>query len=277
MIYIGCPIWRYFDVRAAHSLNTAIAMRDPEERVYWETIDGDALISRTRSQLATKFLMDPECEGADVMVILDDDVQFMPEDLWKIVALARKKQQLAGGIYVTREREPHMASLCFPNQEIVFGPNQDPVQVRYLATGFMAIPRCVFNSLLAHPGFETAHGKEPLSYCQLGVGEIPMWDFFRPFTIKEEDGRIHYLSEDWAFCERAKQCGFEVWVDPTIILQHRAYVSVTVHDLPTARKIPLPMLSKEAAPGRGRSVLSVGEDKEEASVGTQQKKRRGTR
>jgi hypothetical protein len=194
------------------------------------------------------------------MVILDDDVQYVPNDLWKIVALAREKNAPAGGVYVTREREPHPASLLNDGQEMKFGIGQKPVPIRYLATGFMAIPRKVVEDMVTHEGFETAHGKQKVVYCEMGVGRFPMYDVFSPFVIKEKSGKLHYLSEDWAFCERARQCGYEIWADPSIILQHRAYVSVTVHDLPQAGDAR-PSMLYDGAPSKGDSILVVGEDR----------------
>ncbi len=232
-------------------------MSSTDERIYWETFDGDALISRTRSQLATKFLTEPQLADCDVMVIIDDDVQFRPEDIKKIVAGARETQSLYGGVYVTRSREPHTACLAYPGQQMTFGAEVGgPVPIRYLATGFMAIPRSAVEAILAHPGFETVHGTEPVVYCEQGVGSFPMYDFFRCFEIKEDDGRIHYLSEDWAFCERARQCGIEVYADTSIILSHRAVVSITVADLGGTGHA----LSAEGAPSKGVSVLDVGPD-----------------
>ena len=29
-----------------------------------------------------------------------------------------------------------------------------------------------------------------------------------------------YLSEDWAFCDRARKLGFKVWLDPSIFINH---------------------------------------------------------
>lgn len=232
-------------------------MSDPRERIYWETFDGDALISRTRSQLATKFMNEPALADCDVMVIIDDDVQFSIDDFWKIVEGARAKQAPYGGIYVTRSREPHTAALGFPNQTLSFGPGQPPAPIRYLATGFMAVPRPVLQSMLDNKeGFESIHGREPLAYCEQGVGSFPMWDFFRCFNIREDDGRIHYLSEDWAFCERARQCGYEIWADQSIFLSHRAVVSITVADLGGTGHA----LSTDGAPSKGVSILDVGPD-----------------
>lgn len=261
-VYIAMPVWRYLDVRVAHSICAVMASTDDHEKIYLETFDGDALISRTRSQLATKFLTSEELEDADVMVIIDDDVQFTPDDFWKIVEGARTKNALYGGIYATRSLKPHTAALAWSGQELAFGEGAPAVPIRYLATGFMAVPRKVLEDMVDHEGFQSVHGKERIVYCEQGVGSHPMYDFFRCFEIEEPDGRIHYLSEDWAFCERARQCGYEVWADQSIILQHRAVVSITVADIAN----PGYALTEFGAPSKGESVLIVGPSESIGSV-----------
>lgn len=278
MIYVSTPIWRYYDVRAAHSLTSAIAMNDTKEPVLWETIDGDALIERSRSILATKFyngIEHPETgEVADIMVILDDDVQFDPKDLWSIVAQARERQEPVGGIYVTRSRKPHLASRLLPDQPFVFGKS-GTVEVEYLATGFMAVPRVCVQRMVEigmRDGFETRlHDgqRHYIDLCELGVGDLPCYDVFGTYKIDDrvKPGHVHRLSEDWAFCENLRQCGYKIWADQSIILSHRAYVSITCYDLPEAEGGGT-MLSEEGAPAQGSSILVVDDrtDAERESV-----------
>jgi hypothetical protein len=38
------------------------------------------------------------------------------------------------------------------------------------------------------------------------------------FDFELKDG--HYVGEDYLFCDRAREQGFEVWIDPTIKLGH---------------------------------------------------------
>lgn len=284
MIYLATPIWRYYDVRAAHSMASAIAMNDTEEPVLWETIDGDALIERSRSILATKFhdgIKHPVTgEVADIMVILDDDVQFDPRDLWKIVRQAREKQEPVGGVYVTRSRKPHVASRLLPDQPFVFG-KPETVEVEYLATGFMAIPRvCIQKAVEVGlgEGFETRlHGqRDYLDLCELGVGEYPCYDLFGTFKIDDrvKPGKVHRLSEDWALCERLRQCGFRIWADQSIILSHRAYVSITAYDLPDASD-GASMLSEEGAPAQASSILVVDDRPAVAEMGSEAKALQG--
>jgi hypothetical protein len=216
-------------------------------------------------------------ERAEMMVILDDDVQFKPEDLWRIVALAREKNAPAGGMYVTRSRTPQIASMQLPGQHFFFGAELPPEPVRYLATGFMAIPLSTVEEVQrkgAEEGFADIEGQRHLHYCEQGVGDKPLWDFFSCFNIREDgsqpwydtDNRVHMLSEDWAFCERVRQCGIDIWADPAVFLSHRAYVSITPLDLAE----PGHMLGPDGAAAGGASILFVDPKEEDAAQDKEQ-------
>lgn len=47
----------------------------------------------------------------------------------------------------------------------------------------------------------------------------PIIPYFLPFLVPDGDG-LWYLTEDYAFCERARRCGFRVMADTTIRLVH---------------------------------------------------------
>lgn len=264
MIYMATPIWRYLDAMTAQSIAATIAFAAPEEAVAWETLVGDALISRTRAQLATKFLLDPELQDADVMVIIDDDVQFQPDDMWRIVQGAREHDCLYGGVYFTRERVPHSASLGLTDTPMRFQAYDDdgnrmppnPTEIRYLATGFMAIPRTVLSAMLLTV-YEDKQGQHSIEYCERGGGDLPFYDFFRPFVIEDEDiadrSRTvsHYLSEDWAFGERARQAGYRTLADQSILLGHRGVVTLTAFDAAQ----PGHALTEAGEPSKQRGML----------------------
>ncbi len=46
-----------------------------------------------------------------------------------------------------------------------------------------------------------------------------MIPFFQPMVLMAERGPW-YLAEDYAFCERARQCGFKIMADTSIRLWH---------------------------------------------------------
>ena len=71
-IYIAPSVHRSLDVRTAVALQAAMHASPTQERVIWEPLWGDALIARSRSMQATKWL--DVLTDADVMVMIDDDI-----------------------------------------------------------------------------------------------------------------------------------------------------------------------------------------------------------
>lgn len=230
-VFIGPSIWRNIDVRTSTAIFTAMTTNPTDERVIFAPLWNDALIGRSRSLMCTEFLK----TDADVMVIIDDDIVFEPADFWKIVEGARETRSLYGAAYVTRSTEPHITSRSLPNTgEQVFAQtaNRRPVEYQYLATGFWACHRDVMKAMIG-ADFQDAYGSHRIEEVQLGA-DRPFYPFFSPFTFREEDGRLHYLSEDWAFSNRARQAGHKVWVDLSIIIQHMGLYPYTVRDLKDA-------------------------------------------
>lgn len=235
-IYLAPSIWRSMDPRTVSSVLASITSNPTTEHVIFEPLWNDALIARSRSLLATKFLE----TDADVMVIFDDDVVWNPQDFWKIVEGARDTRSIYCGPYVTRSDKPHLASRMFQGSpvEIYATPNRRPIEIEYAATGFVAIHRDVFQAMLAGD-FSDANGTHRIFECVKGGGQ-PFYPFFATFTLKDVAGDYHYLSEDWAFSERARQLGFKVWMDQSIILEHMGWYPFTVADLNRNDESPLP-------------------------------------
>lgn len=262
-------------MRVAHAIATVVAFNRPHERIYWETLDGDGLISRSRSQLATKFLREPDLADADVMVFVDDDVHFSTPDFMKIVDGARRTGDIYGGLYVTRDRRTHLTSQGWRGQRIEFENRAEPkpVDIRWMTTGFMAFTRPVLQAIV-NADIQTNQNSERVSWCPGNVegneNALPMYDFFRPFIVAdmEQGGSNRHLSEDWAFCERARQAGFKVWADASIILGHRGMATFTVHDLGDTGHAVGP----DGAPGAASSVLAVGQDGELQDVAEQEER-----
>lgn len=243
-VFVGPSIWRQVDVRTATAMFVAMTSNPTGERVIWAPLWNDALIGRSRSIMCTEFLK----TDADVMVIIDDDIVFEAPDFWKIVEGCRETRGIYGGAYVTRSTTPHITSRAIPGTgEQVFAqtPNRRPVEYQYLATGFWAVHRDVMEAMIGAE-FEDAYGGHRIEECVLGA-DRPFYPFFAPFVVHEADGRRHYLSEDWAYCNRARQLGFKVWVDLSIVLIHMGLYPYTVRDL------------KEKEPGLPSTGIDVAE------------------
>lgn len=195
------------------------------------TVVGDALISRARSIVASAFLR----SDADVLLSIDSDIWFRPQDA---IALCEKAvgRGIIAALYMTRSLNTQPA-LMLPSRPVTLGPESKPVEVPFASTGFMAVERRVFEGL---------SGALPL--CHQGWSDrgadTSFWPFYMPYTIPWEGDGHMYLSEDWAFCQRAKDAGYKVWLDPSIRLGHMGTAMFTLEDLirepkPEARTMTL--------------------------------------
>lgn len=184
----------------------------------WSPVRGDALISRARSRVASYFLLD---RNEDILFFVDDDVVFQPSDAVKIVDNVSKGMDICGGMYV-QKKTLDKTCVFFDGQTVTFKKDAEPVEVEALATGFIAIHRRVFEMMatvvpLCHPG------------------TLNFYPFFDPFPVQKNGKWIH-LSEDWAFCQRARNLGFKVWLDPSIFLGHKGEAVYDLSDKARPKK-----------------------------------------
>jgi SAM-dependent methyltransferase len=178
---------------------------------------GDALISRVRSIAVSNWL---RSDDGDVFLMVDDDIVFTPEDAEKVIGLAREKRGIAGAAYPVRGGT-HLACRG-ASDNILFGPDVQPVEIEYAATGFMAVHRQVCEAIaatmpLCHPAEE---------WC--------FWPMFQPMVVENGD-QHEYLSEDWAFNRRARDLGYRVWLDPRVMLTHLGVAPYTIETMQGAR------------------------------------------
>ena len=180
--------------------------------ITWCPIRGDALIARARSRAASYFLME---RNEDILFFLDDDVIFKPEDVIKVVDDIMDGRDIVAGMYVQKQEGAPKNCVLLPGDSLLFSRNEKPQEVQCANTGFMAIHRRVFEKMAK----EGALLPEPMAihYCE----DLNFLPFFDPFQHKLANGKYTYLSEDWAFCTKARALGFKVHIDPSIFLGHK--------------------------------------------------------
>jgi hypothetical protein len=93
--------------------------------------------------------------------------------------------------------------------QVEFGPSARLVEIQYAGFGFMLSRRSVYETVREH---------HRLPQCDAGAGR-PLVPYFMPLLQSGPHGPW-YLAEDYAFCERARQAGFQVMADPGIRLWH---------------------------------------------------------
>jgi hypothetical protein len=168
-------------------------------------ISGCSVVSRVRNLIASDFL---SSDCTDLMFI-DSDINFDAEDIFRLMAWnIDPKKGIVAGIPVARKKgKVYISTLDTDDNEHIFMDKMGLVRAKRVATAFMMIRRDVFTQLKdAHP--------EWVYHDEKKVGD-EMIAFF-DFALK--DG--NYIGEDFLFCDRARELGFEVWIDPTIKLGH---------------------------------------------------------
>ena len=230
-VYVGSIVYRTVEVPHYDSMLRLreFCMKNGIELVEG-IVRGDALVERSRSIAASSFLR----SDCDVMISIDSDIWFRPIDA---IALCQKalEYQIIGALYMTRNLNTQPA-LMLPDEPVSFTPDSGPVKVPFVSTGFMAVTKAPFEAL-----------SKTLPLCHESWGESSFWPFYLPYVVPwPDDGHI-LLSEDWAFCQRAKDEGFDIWLDPSIRLAHHGDYGYTLEDLirpPKSPPVPLTLHRK---------------------------------
>lgn len=177
-------------------------------------IVNDSLVSRARNTIVGRFLKSPY----QWLMFLDVDLQF---DIAHIARLwlhaTQKKRKIVCGPYAMKRLEPMWVVNYMPGEK----PDEDgAVKVSESGTGCMLIHRSVFEDMakaMPEISYET-------DWNHAGGGGKIEHDFFAvgPYEYKDGPmkGRRRYLSEDWMFCQRARDIGHDVWADTKIQIRH---------------------------------------------------------
>lgn len=168
----------------------------------------EALICRARSRAASRFLKEEAQIGGDVLLMVDHDIAWAPGDLSLIARRALERNAVVGGIYPKRVFADGSAVRFNASGTGDWHIGEDSlIPASYVGSGFLAIPRDCLRTVA-----------DSLPWIEEGY-----WPFFLPMTVlTEQDGKKghEYLSEDWAFCERARTSGFDIYASTGPRLTH---------------------------------------------------------
>lgn len=160
-----------------------------------------SLIYTSRNQLA-RYAIETE---ADYTLWFDSDMVFNPDTLIRMVNTAKEKKiDFLTGVYY--RRKPPFTPVLFDKLEI----DLEKEEADY--SEFQDIPDGLFK--VGGTGF---------GCCLVDAGifldvQTKFGNMFSP---------IGGNGEDVSFCWRARQCGYEIWADPSIQLGHVATTTVT--------------------------------------------------
>lgn len=180
----------------ANSLVKALAQCHSKIQFDWGS--GDAAIGRKRNFQMWRFLKQTDADG---IFYIDSDIIFEPQDLDRIVA---HNLPIVGGVYP--KKCPKLEG-CFNPMPGAKVDDRQLMDARHAGNGFLYIQRGAAMRIIEHFGSAIEYRGDPDPELR--------WDLF-PFGAVDQQ----YKSEDWYFCERARQAGLSVKVDVSVQLRH---------------------------------------------------------
>jgi len=204
-LFIALPAYDFkVSLKLAISL-AKFAMTAPAHGVttHIGSICGCSVVSRARNLLVRDFL---ETDCTDLLFI-DSDINFEAEDIYRLMVWASdpKKGIVAGVPRVRNDSAVYIATLDQENGSLTMN-GHGLVRAKRVATAFMMVRRDVFEAL---------ENRNPQwQYWDERTGRTLSAIF--DFKVTDEG----YMGEDYLFCDRARELGYEVWIDPAIKLGH---------------------------------------------------------
>lgn len=171
----------------------------------WTLTRGDG---RARSRCIMASTMLQNWSEIPYLIFLDSDIIFEVKDLKRLHTDLQAGYDLIGGIFAVRGGT-HLASYNKDINANGIKLNGDIMKFEYVATGFMGISMRLLRKMV-----------DEIPLPLLHPNSMKFWPFFEDKAFPERDGEGIYLSEDYAFCERARQVGVDSYVDTSIQLGH---------------------------------------------------------
>ncbi len=144
--------------------------------------------------------------GFEELMWIDSDVAFQAADVDRLRAYGLP---IVCGLYAKKGRREFACDFLPGTGPVVFGQGGGLLEVKYVGFGFTLVRRGVFERMRQQLG---------LPECNQRFGST-IYPWFLPLVADDGPGKW-YLAEDYAFCERARQCGFRIMADTTIRLYH---------------------------------------------------------
>ena len=161
---------------------------------------GDSLICRARQEMTWKFLQ-TDCTH---FMQIDDDVQ-LPDD--GIVKLVKANKPIVGGTYRLKYASGKVLALRTFEQFDLSKHLNELIKIRYLSTGCFLQQRRVIATMWKR--------YENLKYYANEAKSDERRALYMPMI--HEEG---YLSEDWAYCQRAIDVGYDIYLHTGVLCGH---------------------------------------------------------
>lgn len=220
------------------------------------TIGNESLIPRGRNGIVAKFMEDENCTH---LMFIDSDITYS----WiSVIKLILGDKELSGGCYPKKtinwdkvkhhiKNEPDIDNniLMAKSLDYVFNPvyfkngenlvaqvENGLVKVKDIGTGFMMIKKSVIETMFfKHPELQYKNNVAGYYKDNTNIEEM----FYTLFDTEIDENSKVYLSEDYLFCKRWRDCGGELWMDlgtnlnHTGVMDYRGCLSLNINTIDT--------------------------------------------
>ena len=174
------------------------------------TLPSESVMPRARNALVAVFMASAHSH----LLFIDADIEWAPDAVLRLIgadkdmicgAYPRKSLPISYAINMKRDAQGRVRR-C---------PDSGAVEIRDAATGFLMIRRTPIERLIAaYP--ETRYIEASGFTPEQAAYTYALFDTM----VDASSGTPLFLTEDFGFCHRWRSIGGEIWLDPTIKLNH---------------------------------------------------------
>jgi len=183
-------------------------------KFFWD-LRGAGGAARTRNVICTKFIQQ---KPSDYLIFIDRDIIFEPTDVQYILD-DLKEYKLVGGCYAVKDASQLSSYGIEGHGGITL--DRKVREVLWLATGFMGIRRDFLEEMV-----------EKLNLPLMHKGQwSEAYPFFAQRYIMDDKGEWIWLTEDYDFCDKARQVGAKAYIDTKVQVRHVGDYAYTVAEV----------------------------------------------
>jgi hypothetical protein len=241
-IFLSVPILDKPEFKMVYSMYQAIlSCREHKVRLFVN--ENDSLISRVRNVHMSLFL--EEYKQCDYFISIDSDLEILncyhTNNLF--TKLISHDKEFVGGLYALKQNISAAKASSIPLDPAVDRAgipfDKGLIPMRWLSAGCWCLKRSAIEKMAnAYPALDYVGDDN--------VTGKPIHGLYNPDIFEIEDVASKqkfkkYLSEDWAFCERWRKIGGEIYADTSVVLRHIGKFPYTLWNVEVvARKVDEP-------------------------------------